>query len=133
MHTAGERGEGNNLVRVEYLKEDKNFIIETYSGDFKLLSSKALPVDDGFIWGGFFCGENANFVFLGKNNPDMDETVEVVRVIKYGKDWQRLGQAGLYGGYTKSRFGPGPCAARSITGCCTFTPAIKCTATISRT
>lgn len=91
--------DGNNLVRVEYISG--NLIIEYYSENFELLSSKSLALDSGFdLWGGFYAGEEYNFVIVGQENPEQSNNVEVIRVIKYDKQWNRLGETGLFGANT---------------------------------
>ena len=58
-------------------------------------------------WGGFFAGRYHNFVILGRSNPACDDSAEVIRVIKYDKAWNRLGQAGVFGANTAVPFGGG--------------------------
>lgn len=93
-----ERGQ---LVRVEYV--DGSIIVEFYDMNFVLQSQKildcALPK-----WGGFFAGDEYNFVILGQDNPQERDDVEVIRFIKYDKDWNMLEYAGYYGLNTVSPF-----------------------------
>ena len=43
------------------------------------------------LFGGYFCGENYNFLVFGQKNSDESDEVEVIRVVKYDKNWSRLG------------------------------------------
>lgn len=85
--------DGENLVRVEYI--GGQIVAETYSGDFKLLSSRTIASDLQDIWGGFYAGRDYNFLIFGKKNWNEDKYCKVVSVIKYDKSWNRLGQADL--------------------------------------
>ena len=104
-----------SLTRVEYIanqlwrmvsstieiKWEKSIVVEDYTPDFRLLSSRTIPMELD-IWGGFFPGEKYNFFIFGQNNPGESDGVEVIRVVKYDKSWNRLGQASLYGANTSA-------------------------------
>ena len=96
--------DGENLIRVEYDPGQKMYssntgetkvlrpeqiIVETYNSAFQLLESRTLEMELP-IWGGFFAGEDYNFVIFGQENPSESDRVEVIRVVKYDKDWNRL-------------------------------------------
>lgn len=69
----------------------QRLVVEDYDGDYHLLQSRELPVELP-VWGGFFSGERYNFVIFGQRIAfDEAGKKEVVRVVKYSKDWQRLG------------------------------------------
>ena len=59
------------------------------------------------IWGGFYAGKDYNFFVFGQSNPNQSNSAEVIRVVKYSKDWQRLGQASLEGANTTIPFDAG--------------------------
>jgi len=42
-------------------------------------------------FGGCYSGANYNYIVFGQDNPENKEDVEVLRIVKYGKDWTRLG------------------------------------------
>ena len=113
--------DGDNLVRVENFKGVKivdaqgNFmkwsayprlVAETYDSSFQLISSVDLDMELD-LWGGFYAGEDYNFVIFGQENPSEDDNAEVIRVVKYDKDWNRLGQASLRGANTTTPFDAG--------------------------
>ena len=113
--------DGDNLVRVENFKGVKivdaqgNFmkwsayprlVAETYDSNFQLISSVDLEMELD-LWGGFYAGEDYNFVIFGQENPSEDDNAEVIRVVKYDKDWNRLGQASLRGANTTIPFDAG--------------------------
>lgn len=93
-------GQGG-LTRVECI--DSQVVVEDYDGSFALLSGRIIPMELP-IWGGFFAGADYNFLIFGQQNLQEDNGAEVIRVVKYSKDWQRLGQASLEGANTSVPF-----------------------------
>lgn len=92
------------LTRIEYI--DGEIVAEDYDDSFQLRASRRIPMELP-IWGGFYAGDKYNFVFFGQENLSEDNNVEVVRVVKYSKDWRRLGDAGLCGANTVVPFDGG--------------------------
>lgn len=93
-----------NLVRVEYVGNE--VVVEEYDAAFLPVSSLTLEAELP-LWGGFFAGEKFNFLIWGQNNKEEDNGKEVIRIVKYDKDWNRLGAAGLYGANTTEPFDAG--------------------------
>lgn len=96
---------GGGLTRVEYLGDQK-IIVEDYSASFQLQSSRTIPFELS-RWGGFFAGQSCNFFIFGQDNPGESDGVEVIRVVKYDKSWNRLGQASVCGANTCIPFDAG--------------------------
>ena len=96
--------EDGGLTRVEYV--DGKIVVEDYNDAFQLHSSRTIPMELS-IWGGFYAGEDYNFLIFGQENPGEDDQREVIRVVKYSKDWKRLGQASLRGANTTTPFDAG--------------------------
>ncbi|MBR4703275.1 MAG: leucine-rich repeat domain-containing protein, partial [Oscillospiraceae bacterium] len=94
--------DGDTLVRFENV--GGRLLVETYSPGFQLLDSRYLDSDLGDYWGGFFPGENYNFVILGHPNPEESAEAEVIHVRKYSKGWMLLGETGLFGANTTRPF-----------------------------
>ena len=90
------------LTRVEALN-NKEIVVEDYSPSFALLSQRKLSCELAY-YGGFFAGQSYNFFVFGQHNEGESDSVEVVRVVKYDKNWNRLGHASLYGGNTTIPF-----------------------------
>ncbi len=97
--------DGSELVRVESI--GSRILVETYSAELELLSSRYLDSDLTARWGGAFVGEDANFIVLGWDNPEERDDREVVRVVKYDKDWNELDHASLWGANTFRPFRSG--------------------------
>lgn len=96
--------ETGGLTRVEYT--GGKVIIENYDSNFNYLSGRIIEPELP-VWGGFFAGVNYNFLIFGQNNSQESNSTEVIRVVKYSRDWQRLGQASLYGANTETPFRAG--------------------------
>lgn len=93
------------LTRVEALT-NKEIVVEDYSPSFALLSQRKIPGELEY-YGGFFAGQSCNFFIFGQQNLSESDSVEVVRVVKYDKSWNRLGQASISGINTQRAFASG--------------------------
>lgn len=92
---ANEKG---GLTRVESPISSKQLHVEEYDKSLRFLSGKLIPFDGLEKWGGFYAGTNYNFIITGQDNYSESDSVEIIRVLKYSKDWQYLGRASVYGG-----------------------------------
>lgn len=92
------------VTRVEYI--DGKIIVEDYDNYLYLRSSRTIPMELS-LWGGFFAGEKYNFFIFGKENPSQNNDTEVIRVVKYSKNWKRLGEVSLRGANTTIPFAMG--------------------------
>ena len=70
--------------------------IEYYDNDLNILSAQTLEMELS-VWGGFYKGNDAYYLVEGENNTAEDDEAEVIRVIKYDFDWNRLGAAKITG------------------------------------
>ena len=93
-----------SLSRIEY--HGGIVMVEQYDAELNYLSSQQLPMELP-IFGGFYCGEEYNFLLFGQRNPNQDDSLEVMRVVRYSKDWLRLGHASLCGANTTTPFRAG--------------------------
>lgn len=59
------------------------------------------------LFGGYFCGENYNFLVFGQYNSEETDELEVLRVVKYDKNWNRLGDTKIKGINTLEPFHAG--------------------------
>lgn len=100
-----EEIEEGGFRRIEALKG--KVYIETYSAEYKLLSTKTIKYELP-KFGGYFKGKDARYIVYGKNNHDEDSTAEVVRVVKYDDDWNRLGQCSITSKNIYEPFAKGP-------------------------
>lgn len=70
--------------------------VEQYSEDFTFVGSQKIEMPLP-LFGGYFSGENYNFLVFGQENADEDDALEILRVIKYDKDWNEQGSASISG------------------------------------
>ncbi|MCQ2465813.1 MAG: leucine-rich repeat domain-containing protein, partial [Oscillospiraceae bacterium] len=75
--------------------------VEYYDREFNFISAKSIEMELS-IWGGFFCGSDAYYLIEGENNTAEDTAAEVIRVIKYDREWNRIGASNVTG---DSKFG----------------------------
>ena len=93
------------LTRVENTSE--NVIVENYSADgSKLLSSKKIN-KELTIFGGAFAGKDNNYMVFGQKNTGESDDTEVVRVVKYDKNWNRISECKINGANTYIPFEAG--------------------------
>ena len=89
-------------TRVEYTGEE--VVVETYDANLKFVSGTTLPVELP-LYGGFYFGSAANFLVFGQENMEENDSKEVIRVVRYTKDWKRVSAASLTGANITEPFG----------------------------
>lgn len=76
----------------------KHICVDTYSRDSRaLLSSREIPMELD-VFAGFYAGKTCNYMVFGQNNTEENDGREVIRVVKYDKDFRRLDQLSVTGG-----------------------------------
>jgi len=75
---------------------DNDFTVSITDSDEKIIFYKEIPFELP-IFGAFFDGKEYNFAIFGQFNPDENDDVEVYRLVKYDKDWNRLDHLSIYG------------------------------------
>jgi len=91
------------LDDTDYHYEDQMLTLERYDSGRTLIWKKNLPVELG-IWGGFYAGEKYNFLAFGEENLDEDDAQEVIRIVRYTKNWHRVDSVSLRGMNTVEPF-----------------------------
>ncbi|MCC8076836.1 MAG: leucine-rich repeat protein [Oscillospiraceae bacterium] len=104
MYSAIYENDSGALVRVECA--GSAVLVEEWSASGILLSSQNLTCELP-LFGGFYSGENYNFLVFGQNNSQEDDSCEVLRVVKYSKDWERLSACSVSGANTYIPFDAG--------------------------
>ncbi|MGN0667389.1 MAG: DUF4214 domain-containing protein [Huintestinicola sp.] len=98
--------ENNGITtRVEYTGNNA-VLVERYSDENKLIDicTVAMELPE---FGGFFCGKQYNFLVFGQNNTSASDSVEVLRVVKYDKNWNRISAYSQCGANTTKPFAAG--------------------------
>lgn len=85
------------FTRMEY--SNKEVIAEMYSADGKKTGSKKITMELS-LFGGFYSGEDYNYFVFGQENPEESDEKEVMRVVRYSKDYQRIDAVSIYGANT---------------------------------
>ena len=96
--------EDGGLTRVEYLTGSPGkIVVEDYDEQFTLTAQRVIEAELP-LWGGFFSGANYNYLINGANNLAESKEAEVVRVVQYDKDRNRLGDTRYCGQNTQKPF-----------------------------
>ncbi len=80
--------------------------ILTFGTDFTFKSIKTIKAELP-RFGGFFDGSDGYYLVWGQSNLNEDDSCEVIRIVKYDKNWKRINSASLYGAYTYIPFDAG--------------------------
>lgn len=98
-------GETNGKpVRVEYT--GSKLLYEFYETDGSVLKSGQIRMELQ-EFGGFFFGQTYNFAVYGRHNLKETADAEVLRIVKYDKEMQRLDAVSFYGENTYKPFESG--------------------------
>lgn len=87
-------------------KIDENIVVEDYDKDFQLVKSRSIPMELP-LFGGCYVGDECNYVVLGQTNGEENDETEVLRIIKYDKDWEKRGSCSVAGINTVVPFNAG--------------------------
>lgn len=84
----------SGYMRVFY--DGEKICIEYYDSGFNIKSKKSVAMELD-VWGGFYAGKDAYYVVEGQYNTSENDSAEVIRVIKYNTDWEKIGSAKITG------------------------------------
>ena len=101
------------FTRAEYTGSE--ILIETYSSSYTLKSSKTLSMELSYF-GGLYSGEDYNYIVYGQSNTSESDSVEVIRVVKYSKSWNRISACSIYGANTYIPFEAGSLRMTELNG-----------------
>lgn len=105
--------EDGNFMRVQWVENSSKLVAEYYNSEFDLVSSK--EIEAGLPLFGGFCEYNGYYyVVTGQKNDDQDDSKEVYRLTRYSRDWEKKGEASLYGANTTCPFNAGSCRMTGI-------------------
>ena len=95
-----------NYMRVQSGAIQGKLLVEYYSSDFEPLSTKLID-NELPIFGAFYDSGNNYYVLSGQENPKQNDSLEVFRITKYDKNWNKIKSCGLYGANTTVPFDAG--------------------------
>lgn len=87
----------NNDQTITTLEASDKIKISTYDENYKLLSSSTINYELP-IFGAFYSGVNYNYIAFGQLNTDENNSKEVIRIVKYDKQFNKISSASLQGG-----------------------------------
>jgi hypothetical protein len=93
-------------MRVQSGAIEGKLLVEYYSSDFEPLSTKLID-NELPIFGAFYDSGNNYYVLSGQENPKQNDSLEVFRITKYDKNWNKIKSCGLYGANTTVPFDAG--------------------------
>ena len=93
------------LTRLE--NTSSGIVVENYSADGKKLISQRTISKELNLFGGFYSGKDYNYLVFGQNNTSESDSKEVVRVIKYTKNWSKVNSCSISGVNTTKPFSAG--------------------------
>ncbi|MBE6034579.1 MAG: hypothetical protein E7222_07735 [Clostridiales bacterium] len=76
---------------------ENSLIISTYDNNFNLISEKKIPFELPIL-GTFYSGKKYNYIAFGQVNYAEDDKIEVMRIVKYDKDFNKIGSVSIKGG-----------------------------------
>ena len=98
--------DNGNYMRVQSGAIEGKLLVEYYSPNFEPLSTKLID-NELPIFGAFYDSGNNYYVLSGQENPKQNDSLEVFRITKYDKNWNKIKSCGLYGANTTVPFDAG--------------------------
>ena len=98
--------DNGNYMRVQAGAIEGKLLVEYYSSDFEPLSTKLID-NELPIFGAFYDSGNNYYVLSGQENPKQNNSLEVFRITKYDKNWNKIKSCSLYGANTTVPFDAG--------------------------
>lgn len=83
------------LMRVQFLDSTQGVLAEYYDSSYNLRSSK-LVAPELPLFGGFYETADNYYLLTGQTNSGESAQVEIFRITKYDKSWNRIASVGLY-------------------------------------
>lgn len=94
----------DGYMRVEALTD--RVVVEYYNNAFQITSQRYID-NELSLFGGFYAGTDYYFLVYGQSNYAENDGAEVMRVVRYSKNWERQASASLYGANTVEPFHAG--------------------------
>ena len=98
--------DNGNYMRVQSGTIEGKLLVEYYSSDFEPLNTKLID-NELPVFGAFYDSGDNYYVLSGQENPKQNDSLEVFRITKYDKNWNKIKSCGLYGANTTVPFDAG--------------------------
>ena len=98
--------DNGNYMRVQSGAIEGKLLAEYYSSDFEPLNTKLID-NELPVFGAFYDSGDNYYVLSGQENPKQNDSLEVFRITKYDKNWNKIKSCGLYGANTTVPFDAG--------------------------
>ena len=72
--------------------------IEDYDSNFNITSRTSIDFELP-LFGGFYEGSDAYYLFFGQMNEEQNDDKEILRIVKYTKKWERVSSCSVKGNY----------------------------------
>lgn len=86
-----------------YLKWDDAIYVEYFDNNYQFQNQKVIRPELS-MFGGFYAGKDNYYLVYGEMNSEESDDFEVVRIVKYDKQWCRIASASVYGANTTIPF-----------------------------
>ncbi|WP_413374096.1 hypothetical protein [Paenibacillus taichungensis] len=98
----------NGDQTVSVVEANQGVTIETYNTDFKLIENHTVDLELP-LFGGFYSGKTYNYIAFGQENKEENDDKEVIRIVRYDKNFKRVDSLSIKGGesYTIEPFAHG--------------------------
>ena len=81
-------------------------LVERYTKDFQFGSSFGIDLELP-IFGGYYNDGTYRYIVSGQQNKEENNSKEVLRIVRYNQNWERIDSASLYGNNTTVPFNAG--------------------------
>lgn len=98
--------ENGTYMRVQAGADANGYVVEYFDSFFTITGRKIVPQELP-LFGGFYEMNGNYYILSGQTNKNESDSVEVYRITKYTKDWNRVASCGLYGANTTVPFDAG--------------------------
>ena len=99
----------NNDTTVSVIEAKNNVVtVETYDKHFNFIEKKSIEFELP-LFGGFYSGEEYNYIAFGQENQEENDNKEVIRIARYDKSFKRIDSVSIKGGesFTVTPFSAG--------------------------
>ena len=98
----------SGFMRVQGNAGNTGISVSYYDFDYNIIERREIPAELP-LFGGFKDTASAFFIVSAQTNPNESDSVEVFRITKYDRNWNRVASCSLYGANTVEPFRAGSC------------------------